>query len=127
MSVGSRIMRAGTEATRLLDADRVVPTTGLASLSTVLLRGEVPISDEAFEDNIEKDRMADTIMTMVAEAVGRDVEELLAGRGARVNIRIPVIPGFNMHAENIERTAEFIASLELKIWIGLPKQLSSIA
>ena len=77
LSVANRIMRGGTEGTRLDAGDRIIPTTGLASLTTVLLRGEVPISDEVFEDNIERDKMADTIMTMVAEAVGRDVEELL--------------------------------------------------
>jgi len=76
LSFGSRILKPGTEGTRLVDGDRVKPTTGLASLSTVLVKGEVPVSDEVFEDNIEKDRMADTIMAMVAEGVGRDIEEL---------------------------------------------------
>lgn len=76
ISFGSRILRAGAEATRLADADRVRPTTGLITLSTVLFKGEVPVSDEVFEDNIERDKVADTIMTMLAEAVGRDVEEI---------------------------------------------------
>ncbi|MER3407696.1 MAG: phage major capsid protein, partial [Nitrososphaera sp.] len=46
------------------------------TLSTVLVRGEVPITDEVLEDNIERARLADTIMEMLAEAVGRDLEEL---------------------------------------------------
>lgn len=76
ISFGSRILRNGTEATRLLDADRVKPSTGLVTLSTVLFKGEVPVSDEVFEDNIEKEGFADTLMAMIAEAVGRDVEEI---------------------------------------------------
>jgi len=77
ISLASRVLRAGTEGARLVDADRVKPATGLVTLSTVLFKGEVPVTDELFEDNIEQDRVADTIMTMVAEAVGRDVEEIL--------------------------------------------------
>lgn len=76
ISFGSRILRPGTEGARLNDADRVKPTTGLVTLSTVLFKGEIPVSDELFEDTIERDRLADTIMTMLAEAVGRDIEEI---------------------------------------------------
>lgn len=76
ISFGSRILQPGTEATRLVDADRVKPATGLVTLSTNLFKGEVPVSDEVFEDNIEKEGFADTLMAMIAEAVGRDVEEL---------------------------------------------------
>lgn len=76
ISFGSRILRAGTEATRLTDGNRVKPSTGLVTLSTNLFKGEVPVSDEVFEDNIEKEGFADTLMAMIAEAVGRDVEEL---------------------------------------------------
>lgn len=77
ISFGSRIMKPGTQGARLADGDRVEPSAGLMELDTVLIKGEVPISDEVFEDNVEKDRVADTVMTMVAEAVGRDVEELI--------------------------------------------------
>ncbi len=76
ISFGGRVLRAGTEGSRLADADRVKPTTNLVTLSTALFRGEVPISDEVFEDNIEREKVADTIMTMLAKAVGRDVEEI---------------------------------------------------
>lgn len=76
ISFGSRILRSGTEATRLTDANRIKPATGLVTLTTNLYKGEVPVSDEVFEDNIEKEGFADTLMAMIAEAVGRDVEEL---------------------------------------------------
>src|SRR2546428_7936840 len=75
ISFGSRILRVGTEGARLADTDRVKPLTGLVTLSTNLFKGEVPVSDELFEDNIERDALADTIMVMIAEATGRDVEE----------------------------------------------------
>jgi hypothetical protein len=75
LSFGNRILRPGTEGARLADADRVKPLTGLVTLSTNLFKGEVPVSDELFEDNIERDALADTIMVMIAEAVGRDTEE----------------------------------------------------
>jgi hypothetical protein len=76
IAFGNRILRPGTEGARLADPDRVKPTTGLITLSTVLFRGEVPVSDELFEDNIEREKVADTIATMLAEAVGRDIEEI---------------------------------------------------
>jgi hypothetical protein len=75
ISFGNRILRVGTEATRVAEGDRAKPLTGLVTLSTNLFKGEVPVSDEMFEDNIEREALADTIMVMIAEAVGRDVEE----------------------------------------------------
>lgn len=76
LSFGSRILRNGTEAVRLPDADRVKPATGLVTLSTVLFKGEVLVSDETFEDNVEQAGLADTIMAGIAGAVGRDAEEI---------------------------------------------------
>jgi hypothetical protein len=71
---GVRILKSGVENTRTVD--NVKPVTGLVTLSTNFFRGEVLVSDEVFEDNIEKEAHADTLMTMIAEAVGRDMEEL---------------------------------------------------
>jgi hypothetical protein len=76
ISFASRILRKGTEATRLVDGSRVKPTTGLVTLSTYLFRGEVFVSDETFEDQVEQEGLADTLMTMIGEAVSRDIEEL---------------------------------------------------
>ena len=72
-----RIMRPGTELTRLVEADRISPGTGLIEISTVLIRGEVPISDEVMEDQVERAGFGNTVMSMVAEGAGRDIEELL--------------------------------------------------
>lgn len=76
ISFSQRIMRAGTEGTRLADTDRQVPDTDLVTLTTKMFKGEVPISDETFEDNVERDGLADSIMQMIAEAVGRDLEQI---------------------------------------------------
>lgn len=72
----TRILKKGTESTRTTSGNRVAPATGLLSLSTKLFRGEVPVSDEALEDNVEGARHADTLMAGIAERVGLDVEEI---------------------------------------------------
>lgn len=76
LSFNSRILKKGVEATRLVDADRVEPATGLMSLNTSLFKGEVLVSDEAMEDSVEGASLEDSIAQGVAEAVGRDVEDL---------------------------------------------------
>lgn len=76
LDFASRILKVGTEATRLVSGDRVKPTSGLVQLSTYLFRGEVPVSDEYFEDNIEGEGVADSIAQQIAEAIARDVEEI---------------------------------------------------
>ncbi len=86
IAFGTRILRAGVEGQRLADADRVKPTTGLVTLDTVLFKGEVPVTDEVIEDNVEGAAVADTIAQMLAKAVGRDLEEIaLKSDTARVN------------------------------------------
>ena len=77
INVDNRIMRAASELTRLGDTDRYSPSTGIIELSTVLLRGEVPISDEVLEDQVEREGFGSTVMTMVAEGAGRDIEDLM--------------------------------------------------
>lgn len=72
----SRILRAGVEGERLTADNRIKPTTGIVEISTVLVRGEVPITDEVMEDQVERAGFGDTVMAMVAEASGRDIEEL---------------------------------------------------
>lgn len=76
VSFNNRIMHPGTESTRLDSSDRVAPSTNMVEIDTTLLRGEVPVSDEVFEDQVEGDAFGTTLSEMLAEAVGRDVEEL---------------------------------------------------
>lgn len=76
IALNSRLLRPGVEATRLADTDRQKPATGQVELVTKLFRAEMPVSDETLEDNVERERVADTLMAMFAEAVGRDIEEI---------------------------------------------------
>lgn len=72
-----RIARPGVEANRLGYSQRAEPTTGLVELRTVLLRAEVPVSDEVFEDNVAGDRLRGSLDRLIADRFGADVEELL--------------------------------------------------
>ena len=72
-----RILRPGVEAQALTTGNQVVPSTGVTEISTVLLRGHVPISDEVFEDQVERAGFGDTVMTMMSMGVGRDLEDLM--------------------------------------------------
>lgn len=74
---GGRILRKGVQGTRLADGDRVVPDTGMVEISCELMRGEVPIGDEVMEDQVERAGFGDTVMALIAENVGRDIEDLL--------------------------------------------------
>lgn len=76
IALNSRVLRVGTEGARLADADRIKPVTGQVELVTKLFRAEMPVSDETLEDNVERERVADTLMAMFAEAIGRDLEEI---------------------------------------------------
>lgn len=72
-----RVLRPGVQGARLADADRVQPQTEMIEIDTVLVRGEVPIADEVMEDNFEREGFGNTVMAMVAEASGRDIEDLM--------------------------------------------------
>lgn len=72
-----RILHPGQEATELPAASRSKPTTGKVELDAQLFKGEVNLSDEVLEDNIERDELRNTIMTLMSEAVGRDMEEVV--------------------------------------------------
>jgi HK97 family phage major capsid protein len=68
-----------TKEMRYEDSDAPLFEVPRISLNTRVLRRGTEgqrLADEVLEDNVEKERLADTIMAMLAEAVGRDVEEL---------------------------------------------------
>lgn len=77
---GTRVMKAGAtnapEGDRVPTGARVKPTTGKNQITTQLFKGEVPITEEALEDNIEQFGHLDNVMALVAEAAGRDFEEV---------------------------------------------------
>lgn len=76
MRFASRVLRAGREATALPAGDRAKPNISQMELDTKLFKAEVRLSDEVLEDSIERSDLRNTIMTLMTEAVGRDMEEI---------------------------------------------------
>lgn len=86
---GSRVLRPapntgtggaqddGTNTRHLAAAKRAKPDFGQVNLETTEYIAEIHLHDDLLEDNIERDQMADTIMTLLAERVALDLEELL--------------------------------------------------
>ena len=86
---GSRVLRPapntgtggaqddGSNTRWLAAAKRARPDFGQVLLETTEYIAEIHLHDDLLEDNIERDAMADTIMTLLAERVALDLEELL--------------------------------------------------
>jgi HK97 family phage major capsid protein len=74
---GSRILRAGSEGVALSQADRSKPDTSKVELDSKLFKAEVRLTNETLEDNIEREQLRQTIMQLMAEAISRDVDEVI--------------------------------------------------
>lgn len=72
-----RVLRAGNEGVALPEADRTKPAFTNTEHDAKLAKAEIRLTNEVLEDNIEGDRLRDTIMTLLAEAVSRDMEEVI--------------------------------------------------
>jgi len=73
-----RILRkAPTSGTALAASKRAKPTTDKVSLATKEIIAEVHIPYDVLEDNIERGRLEDTIMSLISERASLDLEELL--------------------------------------------------
>jgi pyruvate formate lyase activating enzyme len=92
-----------------LDLHRTVDTTGYAEAR--ILAEAADSTDLFLYDLKQMDPEKHRQFTGVSNQRILGNLRMLVGRGARVNVRLPVIPGFNMDEDNIERTAEFLASL----------------
>ncbi|MCC2483721.1 phage major capsid protein [Bacillus pacificus] len=77
LGFGSRILRPGTEGVPLDDKDRSVPQTSTVKLEAKEVIAEVNITYDTLENNIEKGKLKDTIMQMIAERAALDWEELI--------------------------------------------------
>lgn len=73
----NRVLRPGHEATPLTQAERSKPDLGRAELDAQLFKAEVWLDNETLEDNIERGELRNTIMQLLAEAVGRDAEDIV--------------------------------------------------
>jgi HK97 family phage major capsid protein len=74
---GSRILRSGAEATAVPVGERVRPDLTSVELDAKLFKAEVRLSDATLEDSIERGELRQTIMEMIAEAISRDMEEVV--------------------------------------------------
>lgn len=74
----SRILKkAPASGTALAAADRSKPTTEKVELATKEVIAEVHLPYDVLEDNIERGRLEDTVMSLIAERASLDVEELI--------------------------------------------------
>ena len=74
---GSRILRAGAEATALSAGDRSKPDLSKVELDSKLFKAEVRLSDEILEDSIERDQLRNTVMQLMSESIARDMDEVI--------------------------------------------------
>lgn len=74
---GGRILRAGAEATALPAGDRAKPDLSQVELDAQLFKAEVRLNNEVLEDSIERGQLRQTIMQMMAEAISRDMDEVI--------------------------------------------------
>ena len=72
-----RILRAGSEAAALPAGDRTKPDLSHVELDAQLFKAEVRLNNEVLEDSIERGQLRQTIMQMMAEAISRDMDEVI--------------------------------------------------
>lgn len=74
---GSRVLRPGVEGVALPVTDRSKPDLSKVELDAKLFKAEVRLTDEVLEDSIERGDLQNTIMTILSEAVARDMDEVI--------------------------------------------------
>lgn len=74
---GTRVLHAGNENVALAEADRAKPQTSKLQLVAKLFKAQVNLTYEVLEDSIEQETLKQTIMTLMGEAIARDLDELL--------------------------------------------------
>jgi pyruvate formate lyase activating enzyme len=97
------------EACGVLDFHRTVDTTGYADaklLLAVAQKTDLFLYDLKFMDPAKHRKYTG----VSNEKIMRNLK-LLAQNGARVQVRMPIIPGINTDAANIDQTGEFVSSL----------------
>lgn len=74
---GQRVLHAAAENVALPEADRAKPNTSQIELVAKLFKGQVNLTYEVLEDSIEQGSLKETIMSLMGEAIARDLDELL--------------------------------------------------
>jgi pyruvate formate lyase activating enzyme len=92
-----------------LDLHRTVDTSGYADSELLL---EVARRTDLFLYDLKvMDAVKHRDFTGVSNERVLNNLKLLAQNNARIEVRVPIIPGINADAENIDRTAEFVSAL----------------
>lgn len=73
----NRVLRGGVEGQALAEADRVKPNFTNVEHNAQLFKAEIRITNETLEDNIEGESLRQTIMSVMAEAISRDMDEVI--------------------------------------------------
>jgi HK97 family phage major capsid protein len=71
-----RILRPRQESVALTQAQRVKPEFSMVELDAKPFIGEVHLSDEQLEDNIEGDNLRQTVLRLIAQRVALDMEDI---------------------------------------------------
>lgn len=104
LDFGARIARPGIEATRLSntgDYTFAKPVTGIVELSTVLLRAEIPVSDEVFEDNVAGPSIVNSLERLISDRFGFDIEDLFVnGDTGSADAYLALLDGWLISAKN---------------------------
>jgi HK97 family phage major capsid protein len=81
---GGRVLRPGRENTALTEAERSAPQTNKVELDAQLFKAQTDLPDEVLEDNIERGEFRQTVMTLLAKAISRDMEDVILN-GSRLS------------------------------------------
>ena len=97
------------DACSSLDLHRTVDTTGYADAALLL---QVARKTDLFLYDLKiMDATKHRDFTGVSNQLILDNLKRLSENKARIQVRVPIIPGINTDADNIDRTAEFVADL----------------
>lgn len=72
-----RVLRPGYEGVAIADADRAKPGFSNLEHRARMFKGEIEMTREMLEDNIEGDGFRNTVLRVLAKAIARDTEELV--------------------------------------------------
>lgn len=77
IGIGKRILHGATEGTGLDEDKKIKPDFGKVELNCKEFIAEINITDDTLENNIEGKSIEDTIMSLIAQRVALDLEELI--------------------------------------------------
>ena len=120
---GSRIMRPGEENTALTEEQRAKPSFGKVTLTTKEIIGEIRLSYDTLEANIEQEKLKDTIIQMIQARVALDLEELvMQGDTESDDTYLALMDGFLKQATTnvVDAEADYI---QLKWFTDLIKKV----